>query len=1117
MNGGGTLHGHRLYLHNLTSELLEVLIQKIQESNAQLTAFDLEWTFIIEPITFVAGGARKVTQPWYITGRDGAKTWKPHTYSYGRTTVQLNCAAYSLACAVLGSKATENQLGKKAVQMMQKYGWGVRVHMNDLAPFVKDHPTYRLTVILPEVKHHHQYTFEGPHFVYDPNSVKNLIYLVYEGSMEHYGLCMNHSPIGIFKYKKNDNDYRFCHACVTAHPLSSSCQCDQQSAKKRKVVKKECKHCGKIKCDTGCSRTCQLCGSGFKKGYDREEGQGHRCILYTKPEPPLQFWKKGDPELEGKLATYKLWAYDLESAVKRVPGEGMDVFLQTDNAQFVTNTLGKLQTVRLENTIHQVNLVVCRNVFDTESERVFDGPTCLQDFINAMLNDNSGKNICVAHNGSGYDSRLVFECVAKTSRAEDIKPLVRGCKFMQLKVNDTKFLDSMLHLPGSLANLAVGFFGAEANIRKGHFPHLFNSEEHYTYEGPLPALHYFDMAFMIRDKKALVAFKVWHAERSLTPWHFKHELVEYCKNDVKVLAALMREYHDICVSKFKMSPWFSTTAPSYVHKVVKSQLSEHLELPDRQHEKELYSETISDLAWKTHWGVLLPNEYWFARRALRGGRTDVRKVYHKVSDEDWARGVRIRYQDIVSMYPYVQVARDYPVGLPEIYVYDDAYYPCFKHRNPYMGNVADLTCDCSIIDKRAKPERLLELFEHVPPSQTTLLADETFFGIVCASMTPPKTLFHPVLVTWDEDAGKCIASLNPIVAGVFTSVEFKKALEMGYTLDKLHRFDKYHKTPGLWNPFIKNLYIEKMANSETPPEQTVQDQLVRDYETDFDMGQTVKDSFNSWGFNPAKRQVFKIMLNSGWGKHCQRPIMGKVAMIGGNDDDALMDLYDNDFSGKTKMDSYNRVSNYTMIRYQDLGATTKPNFHDSYLPAGLFVPAYGRLMLLEQMAQLKERVLYHDTDSIVYLYDPNEYNIPESDVWGKWSVEKFDTQNGGIREFVGLAPKSYGMKAENGVHYIKVKGLSLKLAHEDFLNFDVMKDQVLTYLATSQVSTIQIPQMTFMYKPGSEMATRHYTKAFAFQPELLKGVLHQETGLLYPHGYCYGCIHKCGNQEAHTC
>jgi hypothetical protein len=576
----------------------------------------------------------------------------------------------------------------------------------------------------------------------------------------------------------------------------------------------------------------------------------------------------------------------------------------------------------------------------------------------------------------------------------------------------------------------------------------------------------------------------------------------------------MLEYHHILVDKFKISPWFSTTAPAYVHTVVKQLLSDNLELPEVGDER---TELVNKLAADQHWAVLLPNEYWFARRALRGGRTDVRKVHHEVSQSDWARGVRIRYQDIVSMYPYVQVARDYPVGLPDIHVWDDVYYPCFKHRNPTSGNVASMTCTCSIQAKKAMSDRLICIVDRTPtPSVDQILADDSFFGIVCASLTPPTTLYHPVLVSWDEESKKCIASLEPIHGGVFTSMEFKKALSLGYRLDTLHRFDKYKKAPGLWNPFIKNLYIEKMANSEPTPSIETQRQLVRDYETDFEMGPVVKDSFPTWGYNPAKRQVFKIMLNSGWGKHCQRAIMPQTIILNREDDETMSNIFENITRGKVQLTGFDQVGEHTMIRSSDLGANTNPELHDSYLPAGLFVPAYGRMMLYEQLEQLGQRVLYHDTDSIVYIYDPDEYNIPESDVWGKWSVEKFDSKNGGIRTFVGLGPKSYGLKAANGENYIKIKGLSLKLAHEDMINFGVMEQMVKTYLDNKSLKTIQIPQYTFGYIPGRPIFTRQYLKNLNFNVNDLKGTLHPD-GRLFPFGYCNGCFNSLGNQEAHDC
>jgi hypothetical protein len=667
----------------------------------------------------------------------------------------------------------------------------------------------------------------------------------------------------------------------------------------------------------------------------------------------------------------------------------------------------------------------------------------------------------------------------------------------------------MLHLPGSLANLCRGFFPDDTTARKGHFPHLFNTPANMEYTGPIPDLKYFDLAFMVKDDKQLVEFYAWHAAQraSGTPWDFKTELLEYCRQDVLMLRNLVLEYHEICFETFGLSPWFYTTAPSYVHEVVKRQVYKDYDLPLKDFEE--YPEMVETTAKTCGWGALKSSEYWFARAALRGGRTDVRKVYHKVSDEDWARGVRIRYQDIVSMYPYVQVARDYPVGLPVINVYDDDCFPCLakKCKNPRAGdNYIKPNCGCLPEYKMDDPfldTEGLNTTLAIPPTVEEILADETFFGIVCASLTPPPKLFHPVLVTWDEEAGKCIGSLEPIKYGVFTSVEFKKALQCGYRLDKLHRLDKYKKAPGLWNAFIKKLYIFKMANSESAPsDAAVRHKMVQDYEQDFGMGDAVRDSFPDWAKRGAKRQVFKIMLNSGWGKHCQRANMPSLEIIGTNDYEKADALLSNYSENLIDIKSYDTINEYTVARTITSGENTRPILNEGYLPAGLFVPAYGRLMLHDQLEKLDTRALYHDTDSIVYIYDPEKYNIPESDVWGRWSVEDFDKDNGGIREFVGTGPKSYGLMAENGKNYVKVKGLSLKRAHAPLLNFAVMKSQVLHYLETGTMAApISVPQFTFAYSLNSPMVTAPMIKLFSFQPALLKGDLVGDT--LYPKGYVH--------------
>ena len=1068
------------------------------------------------------GGASLVKPPHWAPKRY-IDTWKAHVHDDGTI---LNCAAFALTfMQLVRPDKNQKRLYQMTKELMQRMHWSEVITIDELQRYVMhEAKTKRLTVLLPRLNHQIATTFEGPDFVYEPGKADNLVYLVYDITQEHFAACQ--SPQQLFMNHRCHRSMKWCHTCLFAYNSSTrTCLCEIEEEqekvderKRRKRLKLQCESCGLFggMCSDCASISCRFCGLQYQR--DHFEKDPHRCIVFqpTRRKDHESFWTPEDGEETRMSQTkYKLWAYDLESGIQRIPEEMTMDFYADDDGSFLMEQ-GRVRLQRIEKAAHVVNLVVFRNVFDPTEEKIYFGADALSKFVMFMMNHNQGKNICVAHNGSGYDTRLVFEEAILLNPEFKIVPTARGCKFMQIQVGHTIFRDSMLHLKGSLANLAKDFFGPEVGLRKGHFPHLFNSIENYNYIGQLPDKKYFDLSFMIKNKAQLEEFNAWYAERSLFPWSFKEELVEYCKNDVLILAELMKAYHDILVDKFDMSPWFHATAPSYVHQLVIHKLSQDIELPERKQDPDGYRETISKLAWETYWGVLTPNEYWFARKALRGGRTEIRKVFHEVESAEWDRGVRIRYQDIVSMYPYVQVAHDYPVGLPTIEVYDPNYFPCFDHRNPVSGNVVQLECHCPIEKRRRHPDRLCRIVECSPPSIDEILHDDGFFGIVCASMTPPVKLFHPVLVTWDESAGKCIASLEPIKAGVFTSVEFKKALEKGYTLDCLHRLDRYHKRKGLWTDIIKDLYIEKMVNSQDIPTIVEQERLVEDYETFFGMGEQVQASFGQWKNNPAKKQTFKILLNSGWGKHAQRAVMPQTTVIDADAVDEMLALFKNVEEKTIQLQDFACLGDKTFVKHSALGEKTNPNLHHGYLPAAVFVPAYGRLMLWEQLNKLGKRVLMHDTDSIVYLYDPERYNIPEGDLWGQWSVEKFDVKNEGLKTFIGLGPKSYALEAANGKTMFKCKGVSIKLAHEALLNYEVMKKLVLDFLKEKTQSSTWIPQVNFVYRIGRKMITWKSLKEVTFKPEELKGYLH-EDGILYPYRYCSGCIWGALSQRDHAC
>jgi hypothetical protein len=163
-----------------------------------------------------------------------------------------------------------------------------------------------------------------------------------------------------------------------------------------------------------------------------------------------------------------------------------------------------------------------------------------------------------------------------------------------------------------------------------------------------------------------------------------------------------------------------------------------------------------------------------------------------------------------------------------------------------------------------------------------------------------------------------------------------------------------------------------------------------------------------------------------------------------------------------------------------------------------------------------DRVLMNDTDSIVYIHDPDGYNIPEGSMLGEWEIEKPCKLNGGIKTFVGFGPKTYAFKAwrqDYKVHtVVKAKGLSLKYAHSNLVNFEVMEEMMKEFLKDpdNYNQRIKVPQKSFSFSFNSQsqqsdnyieggMRTRKTVKDLRINLSTMKGVL--DGPFLFPFGH----------------
>jgi len=73
------------------------------------------------------------------------------------------------------------------------------------------------------------------------------------------------------------------------------------------------------------------------------------------------------------------------------------------------------------------------------------------------------------------------------------------------------------------------------------------------------------------------------------------------------------------------------------------------------------------------------------------------------------------------------------------------------------------------------------------------------------------------------------------------------------------------------------------------------------------------------------------------------------------------------------------------------------------------VTSQARLKLYSYLEKLQERVLYYDTDSIIYLTRPQDnYEVPTGNFLGEMTDELEDYGPGSfINEYVSIGPKSY--------------------------------------------------------------------------------------------------------------
>ena len=88
-----------------------------------------------------------------------------------------------------------------------------------------------------------------------------------------------------------------------------------------------------------------------------------------------------------------------------------------------------------------------------------------------------------------------------------------------------------------------------------------------------------------------------------------------------------------------------------------------------------------------------------------------------------------------------------------------------------------------------------------------------------------------------------------------------------------------------------------------------------------------------------------------------------------------------------------------------------------------FTTAYARLKLYDLLDLLQERVLYYDTDSVIYVHKPDKPDPPLGNYLGDLTNELDDDDY--ITSFISAGPKNYTYQTKKGKSDTKIRGITM--------------------------------------------------------------------------------------------
>ena len=282
-------------------------------------------------------------------------------------------------------------------------------------------------------------------------------------------------------------------------------------------------------------------------------------------------------------------------------------------------------------------------------------------------------------------------------------------------------------------------------------------------------------------------------------------------------------------------------------------------------------------------------------------------------------------------------------------------------------------------------------------------------------------------------------------------------------IHEVWNFPAHQQQSGLFKHYV-NVWLKNKQEACGWPAwcQTVEQK--RDYIETYEENEGIRLDVESIQKNPGRKATAKLMLNryllhvsffhvviplliilvsffhscSFWGKFGEKP--NKATTVTVKEPSHLFSL----LSDTTKEVSTIRLCNEDVMEavYTNVQENA-PKGKKSNIFIAAFTTCHARLKLYESLELLEKQVLYFDTDSIIYKWRPGLPSIVIGDMLGEW---KDELDSDIITEFVSGGAKNYGYKTHAGKVECKVRGFTLNVRGSAVLNFETMKQNILSEL-----------------------------------------------------------------------